>query len=281
MKRIQRQSILCPNCRKLISSDITHCPYCGEKHPGSVWKNNRLTGILMDGDQIIRMILYTNITMYILSLLLNPQLSNISMNPLHLLSPDNRSLFLLGATGTVPINQLHSWWTVVSANYLHGGVFHILFNMIAFKQLAPLVIQEYGGYRTVIIYTFSGVLGFVVSYFAGIAFTIGASAAVCGLMGAILYFGKSRGGQYGQAVYSQIGVWAVTLFIFGFIVPGINNWGHGGGMISGMLLGFILGYKGKRKDSALHKGVAFASVIITAIVLIWETGTAFFFYFLI
>ena len=65
--------------------------------------------------------------------------------------------------------------------------------------------------------TFSGVFGFFVSYLAGVTFTIGASAAVCGLIGAALYFGKSRGGIYGQTIYRQIGGWAIGIFSYNFV----------------------------------------------------------------
>ncbi|TES92717.1 MAG: rhomboid family intramembrane serine protease, partial [Desulfobacteraceae bacterium] len=247
MTKHQRQSILCPKCRKLISVDETICPYCGLTRPGSLWKNNIITLGFSNTDQLIRTIIYVNVGIFIISLLLNSRLPGLSMNPFYILSPENRSLLLLGATGTIPIDRLHRWWTIVSANYLHGGILHILFNMIAFRQLAPLVAREYGVYRMFIIYTLSGIIGFRISYLAGVTFTIGASAAICGLMGSILYYGKSRGGIYGQAVYKQVAGWAVVLFLFGLIMPGINNWGHGGGIVAGIILGFFLGYQ-ERKE---------------------------------
>ncbi len=220
-------------------------------------------------EQLIRIILYANIVMYIISLLFNPRLTSLSLNPLHFMSPDNKSLFMLGATGTVPVNQLGRWWTLLAANYLHGGILHIAFNMIALKQLAPLVAMEYGSYRMFVIYTLSGVFGYLVSCLAGVSFTIGASAAVCGLMGAALYYGKSRGGVYGRAVYSQIAGWAMTLFLFGFMVPGINNWGHGGGIVGGMFLGFLLGYGERRQEKRIHRILAYACLVATAMVLTW------------
>ena len=88
------------------------------------------------------------------------------------------ALFRLGMTGAGPLAQ-GRWWTLFTAIYLHGGLLHILFNMMAFHQIASLVLQEYGGYRTFAIYTISGVAGYVVSYLVGITFTLGASAAVC------------------------------------------------------------------------------------------------------
>jgi rhomboid protease GluP len=224
--------------------------------------------------------------MYLVSLLLNPLSSSLSINPLTFLSPDNTSLLLMGATGTIPIDhfllflktegikplaidRLLRLWTMLSANYLHGGILHIFFNMMAFRQLAPLVVREYGTYRLFIIYTVGGIIGFGISYLAGVRLTIGASAAVCALIGAILYFGKSRGGVYGRAVYSQIGGWAVGLFLFGLLVPGINNWGHGGGIIAGALLGFLLGYQEKMREKFFHKAVAGVCMILTILVLCW------------
>ncbi len=269
MTKHQRQSILCPKCRKLISVDETICPYCGLTRPGSLWKNNIITLGFSNTDQLIRTIIYVNVGIFIISLLLNSRLPGLSMNPFYILSPENRSLLLLGATGTIPIDRLHRWWTIVSANYLHGGILHILFNMIAFRQLAPLVAREYGVYRMFIIYTLSGIIGFKISYLAGVTFTIGASAAICGLMGSILYYGKSRGGIYGQSIYKQVAGWAVVLFLFGLIMPGINNWGHGGGIVAGIILGFFLGYRERKEENLFHKILTGFCVVLTVIVLGW------------
>lgn len=216
---------------------------------------------------IIRTIIIVNIVMYVFSLLLNPWSSASSLNPFQFLSPSNNSLLILGATGTYPIDHFHRWWTLISANYLHGGIIHIFFNMFAFRQLAPFVLQEYGASRMFILYTLSGVAGFYVSYLAGIPFTIGASASVCGLIGCALYYGKSRGGTYGDAIYRQIGGWAVGLIIFGFVVPGINNWGHAGGMAAGALLGLLLGYGERKRENIVHKSFALICIVITLLIL--------------
>jgi rhomboid protease GluP len=212
--------------------------------------------------------------MYIISILFNPRATGLSMNPLTFLSPSDSSLFLLGATGTVPIDKFHRLWTLVSASFLHGGILHIFFNMAALRQLASLVNREFGVYRMFVIYTVSGISGFLISYLAGIAFTIGASASVCGLVGAVLYYGKSRGGIYGRNLYRQISIWVIFLFVFGLIVPGINNWGHGGGILAGIILGYLLAYQEKRKENIIHKMLAGACGVVTLAVLIWAIGTA-------
>ena len=268
MTHTQRRSLLCPNCRRLISGDDTVCPYCGMKNPTSPWQ--RLIGRgLSDSAQLLKILIGVNVAMYILSLLISARSTNLSFNPFFFLSPDNRSLLLLGASGYIPIDRLHRWWSLISASYLHGSIMHIFFNMIALRQLGPLVLHEYGNYRMFIIYTLSGVVGFFVSYLVGVTFTIGASAAVCGLIGAALYFGKSRGGIYGQTIYRQIGGWAIGIFLFGLLVPAINNWAHGGGMLAGAALGYLLGYKERSRERYGHKVAALCCVIITALVLLW------------
>ncbi len=271
-----RKSVLCPNCRKLVSSDEPRCPYCGVAKPGAWWKNNAWTQVLFGSEQVIWAIIYTNVFMYVVSLLLFASSIRFAMHPFSFLAPGDQSLMLLGATGTFPIDRLHRWWSVISANYLHSTLLHILFNMIALRQLGSIVLQEYGSYRTIVIYTLSGVAGFCVSYAAGIRFTIGASAAVCGLIGAALYYGHSRGGVYGQAVFRQVVGWLIGLLIIG-LMPGINNWAHGGGVVAGAGLGLLLKYQEKERETLLHKLLAGVCAAATAIVLAWAVLTSIYF----
>ncbi len=275
----QKQAILCPNCKKLISRDEPACPHCHTTRPGAFWKNNAGARVFFDPEALIKAVIYINVGMYLVSLFLSRRMPNFSLNPLLALSPERDSLILLGATGTYSINQLHNWWSLVSANYLHGGLLHIFFNMMAFMQVAPLVIREFGMYRLMIIYTFGGIAGFLVSYLAGVNLTIGASAAICSLLGALLFYGWSRGGIYGQVLFKQIGGWIIFLFIFGLIIPGINNWGHGGGIIGGVLLTLVLGYNEKRKENSFHKGLGVGCAVMTVLVLVWAVGSGVFYRF--
>lgn len=268
MTRSRTGPLLCPNCKKLISTYVEQCPYCGLSRPGARWKQLRFPDA-DNGAALIKILIGTNVVMYLICLLFNPARTGLSMNPLTFLAPSNVSLWLLGATGSYPLLVEHRWWTLISASYLHGGILHILFNMIALNQLGPLVIREYGAARMFVIYTGAGIGGYLLSALAGVSLTIGASAAVCGLIGAALYYGKSRGGTYGQAVYRHVGGWVISLFIFGFLVPGINNWGHGGGIIAGLLLGLLLGYRERRPDTFAHQLLAGACALLTGLVLVW------------
>ena len=224
-----------------------------------------LTRGSMEGDWLIKAIITVNLLYFAISLILTYRTGGSQGS----FSPGQTSLLLLGATGTYPIDSLGRYWTVISANYLHGGILHIVFNLMAFYQIAPKVAAEYGTARMFTIYTLGGVIGYVVSYFAGVPFTIGASAAVCSLIGSLLYYGKSRGGTYGSSVYREVSGWVISLFIFGLIFPGINNWAHGGGIIGGVLISAIIGYSERRQENNLDRSLALLCGLATIGVLMW------------
>lgn len=265
----RRNALLCPGCRRLVSTDEPRCPHCGLSTPGAPWKRTFLFRGFSNSQQLINTIIGVNAVMYLLSLLLSSRGFRFSANPMTFLSPDSQGLLVLGATGAIPIDRFHHWWTLVSASYLHGGLLHIMFNMLALRQISPLVINEYGTHRMFAIYTLSGVCGFSLSYLAGVNFTIGASAAVCGLIGAALYYGKSRGGVYGQAIYGRVGGWAIGIVLFGLIIPGINNWAHGGGMVAGILMGMLLGYQERTRENMRHRMLGGVCLSGTAVILSW------------
>jgi rhomboid protease GluP len=155
---------------------------------------------------------------------------------------------VFGASGAVPVFAYDRWWTVLSASYLHGSILHILFNLLWIRQLAPAVAEMYGPGRMVIIYTAAGAAGFTASSATGMlvflppllrgaSLTVGASAAIFGLLGALVYYGR-RGGS--SLVGGQAWNYAVILFIFGFIMPGVDNYAHAGGFGGGYLAARLL-----------------------------------------
>lgn len=269
-----KRAMLCPNCGRLIGSNEETCSWCGTSR-AAAWYSRAWKRGALDGDWLVKAIIAANVAFFILSLLLSMDGRGSSFrSPFSFLAPDRTSLLLLGATGTIPIDRFDRFWTLVSANYLHGGILHILFNLMAVRQIAPWVTREFGASRMFIIYTLGGVGGFCVSYLAGIPFTVGASAALCGLIGSLLYYGRNRGGVYGAAVYREVSGWVVGLILFGLLLPAINNWAHGGGILSGMLIALLLGYEEKTPETRAHRIIAFLCAGATLAVLGWAVISA-------
>jgi len=194
---------------------------------------------------------------------------------LNFLSPSRQGLFLFGASGAMPVFSFNRWWTVLSATWLHGGLIHIFFNMYWVRMIGPSVIDFYGLSRMILIYTIAGVSGFVLTSFVGYAFpfapallrgsdmTIGASAAVFGLIGSLIYYGRRSGSSM---VYQQAKQWAIFLFIFGLIFPGIDNWAHLGGFAGGYLASaWFDPLKQERLDHSLG---ALACLALTALSIV-------------
>lgn len=225
---------------------------------------------------VMNAMIYTNIIMFLVSLIYSGKNMILSFNPFYAFTPSMDVLNFLGASGRIPIDKYDAWGSLISANWLHGGLLHILFNMMALKTLAPLVMKEFGLSRMFSIYTLAGIFGFLLSYFGKVYLTIGASSGLCGLIGAALFFGKSSGGQWGQLVYKQTFGWVVSLILIGFLIPNINNWSHGGGLLAGIFFGWGLGYNEKRMENIFDKSLAVFFAGITAWLLLKSVVQGFF-----
>jgi rhomboid protease GluP len=217
--------------------------------------------------RVLNTIIGVNVILYVISLVYSGSTIQTGFNPFSALSPSVDALMFLGASGKIPIQAFQAWDSLITANWLHGSLLHIVFNMLALKTVAPMVMAEYGIYRMFTIYTLSGAIGFLLSVMGNVPLTIGASSGLCGLIGALLYFGKSRGGAWGQRVYQQTSGWIFSLILIGFLLPNINNWGHAGGLLGGIAVGWILGYVERRPETRVDRTLAVLLMGITAFLL--------------
>lgn len=240
MLRQKWGSVVCPSCGTLVGVQDEVCLSCGRRNPG-LWGFAPLLSRWGRDLGFTHFVIWGCVVLYVLSLLLD--INGIrSGGLLNFLSPSVSSLFLMGASGAIPVFGFGRWWTFLSAGWLHAGILHILFNMMWVRQLAPATSELYGPSRMVIIYTIAGVAGFAAStisggfltflpgFLRGAGFTVGASAPIFGLLGALVFYGRRTGSR---TVGEQAKSWAVILLIFGFIMPGIDNWAHLGGFAGG------------------------------------------------
>lgn len=249
----ENKAIICPGCGKLVSNYMDSCPHCGLKQPG---KQQRVLATLgLNVRSFVKPLIIINVALFILSFVLPvfiPSQVPAGRDLFGLLpSPSYVSLNLLG-WADIRLILAGNWWVLVTAIFLHGGVLHILFNMLWVRDLGPQTEYLFGPHRMLIIFILSGVAGNLVAVFTPLLFNlllgtrlamlpvIGASGAVFGLMGAILAFGKKRGGIFGRQLVRQMGMWALVLIVMGFLLPGVSNAAHIGGFIGGFITGMIM-----------------------------------------
>ena len=253
-------SIVCSNCGKLVGINEPTCPYCGAWRPGLFgWAPvlQRVVGRHLD---LMALILSACVTLYALALLLQPEAIMQGGGILSLLSPGGRALYQLGMTGGVAW-QLGWWWTLLTATYLHGGLLHIFFNMMWIRNLGPVATDVYGPARTFVLFNAGGAAGFLLSNLMTGVPTIGASGAVFGLLAALIVYGRKRGSSL---MTQQLWQWAVILFIFGFVMRGVNNWAHAGGFAGGWIGAHLMGFIDERRESS--------GVLVTSLALIGATA---------
>jgi rhomboid protease GluP len=215
------------------------------------------------------------ITIYIATLLFN--LSGIRNNiPWEILSPDITSLFVFGASGSIPIFQLGRWWTVLSAGWLHGNLLHIAFNLIWVRELAPPVGHVFGAGRLAIIYTVSTAIAALLSslmgkflpetfsFLRGADITVGASGAIFGLLGALVSYGQVT---KNDALRKQAFSYVVAMFVFGFLMPNVDNWGHLGGFLGGYLTTKLPGIRPQTPEGRPQRILAIVCLALIALSL--------------
>ena len=262
LRQRRNGAIVCPNCGKLVNANAKECIHCGKRNPG-MWGFTPYSQSLFGGrSTMVPIIITVCVVLYVLCLLIDPSALLHPRGLFSILAPSMRGLDRLGMTGTYAMAH-GRWWTLFTAIYLHGGLLHILFNMLWTRQLGAITEEFFGTARLMLIFTISGVFGFIVSNLLGVTFTIGASGSIFGLVGALLYYGRHRGGAFGAAVYRQMGTWALILFVFGFMMPGINNFAHAGGFITGYVSAGVLGFNEIKRETEIHRLLALVVVGIT------------------
>src|SRR5690625_2339728 len=131
------------------------------------------------------------------------------------------------------------WWRIVSSMFLHIGAFHLIMNMIALYYLGMAVERIYGSTRFLIIYFLGGIGGGLTSFAFNIHVAAGASGALFGLFGALLFFGIIYKRLFFQTMGKSLIIILAINLVLGFIVPQIDMGAHLGGLIAGFMASCI------------------------------------------
>ncbi len=229
---------MCPHCRAFITTSDRVCPYCNEPVGPSARQRERPTlgGFIPHARFVTVMILLVNFSLYVAT-----SLYSMSTGGGGALDVDARTLFLFGAKYR-PAMFLGQWWRLVTAGFLHGGLLHILMNSWVLFDLGAQVEEAYGSARLMVFYFLGTVAGFLASTWWSPSVSVGASAGIFGLIGAMIAFGMLHRSALGDAVRGMYVRWAIYGLLFG-LLPGfhVDNAAHIGGLAGGFGVAYIAG----------------------------------------
>jgi len=130
------------------------------------------------------------------------------------------------------------------------------------RNLGPSVAEVYGQGRAFLLFNIAGAGGFLASNLATGVPTIGASGSIFGLLAALIVYGRRRGSSM---MTQQLWQWAIILGVIGFLMPGINNWAHGGGFAAGWVAAQLMNLDDDRQDNSWVLLSSLGLVVLTLI----------------
>ena len=271
---------ICPACRALVGVGATHCHQCGANLRFSLAAASRSLGGLMPAQSPATYgILGLSCLFFVISLLATLRSTGFASRSGGGLSGlfnfgaiSGGVLERFGASLPLPYN-LAQPWRFVMAIFLHGSVLHIFFNMWVLMDIGPQIEELYGSARYFFIYIVTGIGGYVVSSATG-HMSVGGSGALLGLIGILLAVTTSRKTAGMRMLRNQMIRWLVYIAVWGLLFPGIDNFAHAGGLISGFLLGKIMADRApaspeeQKRAYALGWGAAFIVVASIALMIL-------------
>ena len=156
------------------------------------------------------------------------------------------------------------YWRLIASAFLHDGFLHLICNMYALYVLGIQLENFFGKTRFAIIYLFSAITGNLLSLvFADPnVVSIGASGAIFGLFGSLLYFGYYYRVYLGTILRTQIVPVILINLLFGIVTPGIDNAAHIGGLIGGVFISMGIGVKFKSTKSDMINGMIVSTLYL-------------------
>jgi membrane associated rhomboid family serine protease len=248
---------LCPACGSLVGINATRCHQCGTNLRFSLAAASRgLSGFFGGQAPATTAILIVNILMFGVTWLVGmTKGQGQGLGILFGMSQD--ALYQLGMG--IPFRYADfSWYRLLTAMYLHGGLIHIGFNMMVLLDIGPVVEEVYGSARFFFIYTLCGFCGSLLSAKFSAASSVGASGAILGLVGVLIAITSRRSGAHMQQLRGRLISWVVTIFAIGLFFGGLrtDNWAHFGGLAAGFLLGRV--FADREPMNSTERNVAYA-----------------------
>jgi len=165
-------------------------------------------------------------------------------------------------------NNYLELYRLVTSVFLHGGLLHLLCNLYSLYVIGPQLESFFGKIKYTIIFIGSGVIGNLLSmaFLQDTYVSVGASGAIFGLLGALLYFGYHYRVYLSGVIRSQIIPLIILNLSIGFIATSINNLAHIGGLIGGVLLSMAVGVKYKSTKADIINGIIMSLIFVAFLI---------------
>ena len=226
---------MCPNCRAFITTSDKVCPYC-EIKLGAPAAARRAPADVLGG--LIPHARFTTIVILLINagFYLAEELPGLIQN-----GAAGLPIFQAGAKFGPYIHE-GQWWRLVTAGFLHGGILHLLMNSWVLFDLGAATEEAYGTSRYLVIYFLSTITGFYGSYLwnPGVA-SVGSSAGIFGLLGAMIALGMRDKSSYGAALRAHYVQWGIYAILLSALFPATDNAAHIGGVAGGFAIAYIAG----------------------------------------
>ena len=181
---------------------------------------------------------------------------------IYILSLFNDSILQMFAVNRFYIVELNQYYRLFTGIFLHANLLHLLFNMYALYVIGMQLESFLGKWKYLVVYLLSGLGGSMLSIFFSNNFSVGASGAIFGLMGALLYFGYHYRVYLDSVIKSQIIPLIIINLFIGFMGSGIDNWAHIGGLVGGILSCMAVGVKYKSTKFEMINGAIMYLIFI-------------------
>jgi rhomboid protease GluP len=244
---------MCPACGALQSGDEQTCPKCGEAVGHAALHVASRLGVALPS--------FVTTTSVLSILILVVWVRMLTLSGDGIWSFTVETLYSHGGIWRPAV-----WggqpWRLGSAIFLHAGLWHLGFNLIALSQVGPMVEELFGRTRTFVFFVVTGLFASFVTHFFMMGIGIGASGAVMGLIGVAAGWGHRDGTTIGKSARDRMLGWALYCLVFGFFI-GADNVAHTAGFVLGAALGYAMPPAWRQRPTlSTAMGLAFALCLL-------------------